>query len=296
MSIPPFVINLLNDQYKSYEVEKILEGFSKKRVTTLRVNTLKTSKEEVIKCFDAHSINYQVVENFPNALYVYSSISDITALDIYHQGYIYLQSLSSQLPPLLLNPKTNSDILDMAAAPGGKTTMISSLLSNNCSIIACEPNKIRFERLKHNCNVQGATCVNLQNIDALKLDDYFSFDYILLDAPCSGSGTLSDSLDNKISKELVINSSILQKKLINKACKMLKKGGYLMYSTCSIFKKENEDVVNTILKSNNFEVVDLNQENLLELPKLETSINGSLLIMPTEFYEGFYLCLLRKIN
>ena len=102
-----------------------------------------------------------------------------------------MQSLSSMLPPIILNPKLKADILDMAAEPGGKTTQIAALSNNLANIKACELNKIRLERLKYNIQKQGATNVYVMEKDARLLDDFFCFDQILLDAPCSGSGTLS---------------------------------------------------------------------------------------------------------
>ena len=89
------------------------------------------------------------------------------------------------LPPIVLNPKENYDILDMAAAPGGKTTQIAALTQNNAHITACEMNQIRLERLKYNVEKQGASSVYVMKQDARRIDDFFSFDQILLDAPCS---------------------------------------------------------------------------------------------------------------
>ena len=89
------------------------------------------------------------------------------------------------LPPIILEPKENTDILDMAAAPGGKTTQLAALTQNKAHITACEMNKIRCERLKYNIEKQGATSVYIMQEDSRKINDFFSFDQILLDAPCS---------------------------------------------------------------------------------------------------------------
>ena len=107
-----------------------------------------------------------------------------------------MQSLSSMLPPIILNPKEKENILDMAAAPGSKTTQIASITNNNSYITACEINNIRAERLKYNIEKQGVNCAFVMVKDARKLDDFFSFDKILLDAPCSGSGTISLKNEN----------------------------------------------------------------------------------------------------
>ena len=101
-----------------------------------------------------------------------------------------MQSLSSMLPPVILEPKEGKDILDMAAAPGGKTTQMAALTNNKAHITACEMNNIRIEKLKYNLEKQGASCVYVMNKDSRQIDDFFSFDQILLDSPCSGSGTI----------------------------------------------------------------------------------------------------------
>ena len=100
------------------------------------------------------------------------------------------------LPAIILQPKEKMDILDMTAAPGGKTTQMAALTNNKAHITACEMNKIRFERMKYNLEKQGATCVFAMNQDSRRIDDFFSFDQILLDAPCSGSGTLNLNIES----------------------------------------------------------------------------------------------------
>ena len=113
------------------------------------------------------------------------------------------------LPPIILEPKEGENILDMAAAPGGKTTQMAALTNNKAFITAVEKNKIRAERLKYNLQKQGVGCVNVMLEDARKLSDFFSFDKILLDAPCSGSGTMS-IFDKNFNEELIKRSSKIQ--------------------------------------------------------------------------------------
>ena len=221
---------------------------------------------------------------------------DIRALSIYEEGKIYLQNLSSMLPPLVVSPKEKEYILDIAAAPGGKTTELSALSNNNALITAIEKDKIRSDRLKYNLNKQGASRVTVLVEDASKLDDYFRFDKILLDAPCSGSGTLSLG-DNKVftyfNEKLILKSCRTQKELLKKGFAHLKKGGTLIYSTCSILQEENEDVVLEALKGKNYviENIDIKDRYLLTLP---CKIKGALLVMPNEYYEGFFICKIKK--
>ena len=189
---PEFLIQKLKKQYEEEIVKEIIMGYGYKRPVTLRINTLKTNVEHIKKVLTMLQITYKEV-NFSKEALILENIREnsIQELDIYKNGEIYMQSLSSMLPPIILNPKLKADILDMAAAPGGKTTQIAALSNNLANITACELNKIRLERLKYNIQKQGATNVYVMEKDARLLDDFFCFDQILLDAPCSGSGTLS---------------------------------------------------------------------------------------------------------
>ena len=197
------------------------------------------------------------------------------------------------LPPIILEPKEGENILDMAAAPGGKTTQIAAITQNKAFITACEKNKIRADRLKYNLQKQGVGCVNVMLEDARKLSDFFSFDKILLDAPCSGSGTMS-VFDNSFSKELIDRSSKTQEELLRKALKILKPGGEMIYSTCSILAQENEEVLKKVVQKFDAEIVPI--EPIDEIPALPTSIDGLMCISPTYLYEGFFVAKIKKIK
>ena len=297
--IPDFLIEKLNKQYGEELTNKILDGYKVKRKVTFRVNTLKTNSYNIEKILNENNILYKKVSFYSDAFLIENvRENEIQKLDIYKNGEIYMQSLSSMLPPIILNPKENIDILDMAAAPGGKTTEIATLVKNKSRITAVEKNKIRAEKLKYNLEKQGATSVYVMEQDARKIDDFFSFDEILLDAPCSGSGTINienQKLEKIFTKELINNSVKTQKALLRKAVNLLKKGSEMVYSTCSILQEENEDVVETILKSGKVEIINIDFKGIEDLPKLPTKIKGTLCVMPTEEYEGFFVAKLKKL-
>ena len=187
----------------------------------------------------------------------------------------------------------------MAAAPGGKTTQMSALTENLALITACEKNKIRADRLRYNIEKQGAKRINVMQEDARKLDDFFSFDKMLLDAPCSGSGTITledETLEKSFTIELVERSEKTQFELLNKAIKLLKPGHEMIYSTCSILKNENEENLNKILKTGKVEVVPLNEKITAKLPLLPSTIKGTITICPTNQYEGFFVAKIRIPN
>ena len=293
-----FLEDMLEKQYGIEIAQKIIEGYLAKRKTTLRINTIKSNIQEIKQKLDAKKIEYEEVKWSKEAIIIKNEDEKaIQEMDIYTNGEIYMQSLSSMLPPIILEPKEGTDILDMAAAPGGKTTQIAALTNNKAHITACEKNKIRAERLKYNIDKQGASCVFIMQKDARFIDDFFSFDQILLDAPCSGSGTL-DFNDNNIekyfSKQLIDRSSSVQKTLLSKAIKLLKPGHEMVYSTCSILSCENEDIVAHSIKNENVEIVPIHFEGMEELPLLPTKIHGTLCVCPTDLYEGFFVAKIRK--
>lgn len=298
--IPQFLIEMLEKQYGKELAEEILQGFSIKRKVTLRVNTLKTTSEEVEKVLKEAGIEYSKV-SWSNEAYILENATEkeLQELDVYEKGEIYMQSLSSMLPPIILEPKEGFDILDMAAAPGGKTTQMATLTSNKAHITACEMNKIRAEKLKYNIQKQGATSVYIMETDSRRISDFFSFDQVLLDSPCSGSGTLN-AQDNNIQKyftqKLIEKCTKTQFELLKKAIKVLKPGRSMVYSTCSILKCENEEIVNKILKSHKCEIVPIEFKGIEEIPLLPSKIEGTICVKPTEIYEGFFIAKIRKIK
>ena len=293
-----FLEEKLEKQYGTKITKEIIEGYQTKRKTTLRINTIKSNIEEIKKELEKEKIEYETIKWSKEALIIKNEDKKtIQEMEIYKNGKIYLQSLSSMLPPIILEPKEGTDILDMAAAPGGKTTQIATLTNNKAHITACEKNKIRAERLKYNVDKQGATCVFIMPKDSRFIDDFFSFDQILLDAPCSGSGTLDyndANIEKYFTEQLIERSSKTQNTLLSKAIKLLKTGHEMIYSTCSILDCENEDVVASVIKNGNIEIVPINFEGMEELPILPTKISGTLCVKPTELYEGFFVAKIRK--
>lgn len=285
-----FLKNKLSIIYDNNEINDIIKGLNVVKKTTLRVNKLKSNYDEIEKEFNSIGIEFDKISDYPDAFILKNCKNDnghiidcksniiIEELDIYKQGKIYLQSLSSMKPVYVLEPKEHENILDMCAAPGSKTTFIQSLTNNKVNLTALELHKERFERLNYNIKLQGANVYTI-NINANDLDNNFKFDKILIDAPCSGSGTL-DLNNNKYEKyftDKLINKCVsTQKKLVSKAYKLLNYGGIVVYSTCSLLKDENEEILQFALK-NGFELV-----------------SEPIKIFPDENFEGFYICKLMK--
>ena len=246
---------LLISQYQEEEILKILDGLKKERYTTFRINTLKTQEE--------------VLEELKENNFILESVS--------------------------WYPKANEDILDMTASPGSKTTQIATETNNKSRILAVEKNQIRYERLLYNLEKQGVSCCTVLKQDAKSLDNLFSFDKVLLDAPCSGSGTIKESELNsqRFNKQNILKFHNTQVALLKKALTVLKKNQQMIYSTCSILKNENEEVLEEVLKMHKFKIIPL--EVMEDIPTLKTSIPGCICICPNEYYEGFFVALLEKL-
>lgn len=296
--LPHFLIDKLINQYGEEICNKILNGYKEKRVVTLRVNTLKANIQRVQEELTANNIKFSEVPWNDIALIIENANEEVLQnLSIYENGEIYLQSLSSMLPPVIMEPKENTDILDMTAAPGGKTTQIAATSNNNANITACEMNNIRIEKLKYNIEKQGATSVIVLGQDSRTLSDYFKFDQILLDAPCSGSGTIdlnNERTYKNFTEKLVEKSTKSQLTLLRKALKILKPGHEMVYSTCSILQEENEDILDKVLKEFNIEIIPIEIKGIEEIPTLPTKIKGTLCVCPNKYYEGFFVAKIRK--
>lgn len=293
------------NKFSERNADKILEGMIDK-YTTLRVNTIKSSNEEIIKVFEENGIDYDTVDWYENAFIIKNkNEKDLQKLDIYKDGKIYLQSLSSMVPPLILNPKPGEKVLDLTAAPGSKTTQMAALMNNKGEILANEIDKIRFDRLEHNIKKQGVTIATVTNEDGRnavrKKDEYF--DKVLLDVPCSGEGRfIIDKPDtySTWSIMLVQGLTLLQKELIDSAFKALKPGGELVYSTCTLNREENEKIVNWALNSYNLELeqIHFKVDNMIKgnNKHLREEINKTIKILPSKRTEGFYIAKFKKID
>lgn len=294
MEISAFLSEKLSAQYGD-EAARIFAGFSSQRLTTLRVNRLKTDADTVRRALADAGIETQAAAWSEDALILLNAKEDaVSALPMFENGEIYMQSLSSMIPPIVLGAKPEENVLDMAAAPGGKTTQIAALTDGRAMITACERNKMRADRLRYNIERQGAPRVTVMNMDARQLDDLFSFDRILLDAPCSGSGTVTEGSRGQFSKDYLDRTVKMQKTLLDKAIRLLKPEHELVYSTCSVFREENEEVIASALKKGGVSIVPIDGAAFEGMPKLPTTIEGTLCVCPDERYEGFFVAKLKK--
>ncbi len=302
--LPEEFIEELYDNYSPVTVDKILQGMTDERYVTLRVNTLKYDIQSLMRYFKDRNIKFERVPWYDDALIIKNAKEkDIQKFDIYDKGYIYFQSLSSMIPPLVLLPAPGDRVLDMTAAPGSKTTQMACLMKNEGYILANELDKIRCERLKYNVQMQDSKIIEVINGRGERLGDLYegSFDKVLLDTPCSGEGRfiVTSPLTYRGWSLKTVNDLVkMQKKLFASAVKSLKTGGTLVYSTCTINRKENEFILDWALKNFNLELVDIDIKIKDSIngynEDLEETINKSMKILPSKTMEGFFVSKLVK--
>ncbi|MDD3793979.1 MAG: RsmB/NOP family class I SAM-dependent RNA methyltransferase [Candidatus Gracilibacteria bacterium] len=308
-------LDKLNQIYTKDDIEIIEVGFKTlKRKTVFRVNTLKTNNEEIEKVLNEKNIVFKKVGFLKNA-YILDEAkeNDLWDLDIFKNGLIYLQSLSSQIPVELLDINENHAILDITAAPGGKTSQAAAKMKNNGKIVANDNNAIRIDKLKFTIERQGAKNVTIIKEDARNIGknhpeyiDYF--DKIIADLPCSAEGKFN--LNNEKSyaywKQEVVNKNYkLQKEIIKNTIPLLKEDGELVYSTCTISPEENEAIVHMILC--NFPEMKIQDINLdynyarkgikkLNNTAFKNEVEKSVRILPSFESEGFFIAKFKKIK
>ncbi|HKM30075.1 MAG TPA: 16S rRNA (cytosine(967)-C(5))-methyltransferase RsmB [Bacilli bacterium] len=279
-SHPLWLVAYLLKDYRMEELEKILQENSGVKKDAIRINTLKTTKAEVIDKLLAEKIKYTETPLVKDGLIIHQAIVNN---NLFTTGAITMQDISSQMVSEMAAPAPNSIILDLCAAPGGKSAHLSAIMGNTGTIFACDvyPHKIKlmektFARL-------GVNNVKTQLIDARNIANKVkeeSFDYLIADVPCSGLGVLSHKVDlkYKITIKAIEEVEYLQEEILEKSYKLLKRNGFLVYSTCTINKDENEKQIAKFLRRHP------------DFEKVEEKI-----ILPFEHQtDGFYICKLRR--
>lgn len=290
----------------------VMDSFSRERKGSFRVNTLKSNEAEVLGELRDKNIPVEKYETIPG-VFLFSHEHDyaIKWTDSFYGGKIYLQSLASMLPVLALRPWKWDKILDICAAPGSKTTQMAMIMENEWLIIALEQNQIRFEKLKYNARLQGGEIIESKKADARRFlqTSQDSFDSILLDAPCSAEWRINLQKEKSYgfwSRENIERKAELQYELLSLALKHLKKGGTLVYSTCTLAPEENEWVISRILLENHdliLEPINIGPSEKVwwksgivgfEWKEYGIEMRQTVRILPSVETEGFYIAKLRK--
>lgn len=291
----------IDNMYRNFPpgiADKVLSGIASERFTTLRANSIKTDIHYVMDNFKENNIKFERVPWYKDALIIKNAKEkDIEKLELYNQGFIYVQSLSSMVPPLILKSSPDEKILDIASSPGSKTTEMAALMNNKGYIIANEIDKIRIEKLKYNIEMQGASIVEVKLGRGEKIGDVYPeyFDRAMVDVPCSGEGRflLNDAKTYRhYNPESIRKLVPVQKKLLASAVKAVKSGGVIVYSTCTLNHEENEEVIEFALNNLNISLADIDIEISGSIESSE--IGKAIRIIPSKYMEGFFVCKMIK--
>ncbi|PJF17945.1 Ribosomal RNA small subunit methyltransferase B [Paramicrosporidium saccamoebae] len=310
--------------YSEYMIEKIIQIFpvteaiefieanETPRPVTIRVNTLKTRRRDLAQALISRGVNLDPLDKWsPVGLQIFDSPVPIGATPEYLAGHYMLQSAASFLPVMTLNPGDNERVLDMSAAPGGKSTYIAALMRNTGILYANDPSRDRCKSLAANIHRLGVRNSVVCAHDGREFPGVIGgFDRVLLDAPCSGTGVISKDPTVKMSKteEDFRRLTHLQKELILAAIDSCdansKTGGIIVYSTCSVTVEENEEVVQyALLKRPNVRLVEAGLEFGREgFPAFRGKSFHPSMKLARRFYphvhnmDGFFVAKLKKVS
>ena len=272
---------------------KLCEAFNQKAKLSFRLNSLKIDQKDLEGVLDRKKIRYRRGDFLNNFYWIESKI-DLEYLFLFSKGYIYAQDESAGFPVLLLDPKPGEAILDMCSAPGGKLTYMAELLKNSGKLIALDISSERMKKIKENCQKLGIENVDFQIGDAQSYPTE-PVDKILLDAPCSGLGVLGRNSDARWQKkeEDIKRLVKIQSAILFNASKLVKKGGVIVYTTCSLAEEENEKVIEQFLEQRK----GFKKENASDfVDKKVVNENGFIRTYPhLQGLDGTFAARLRKV-
>lgn len=288
-------INVVHEE-SIKQVEEICKNSNIRPKISIRVNKLKIDKNELKNELKEQNIN--VTDGVIDDFLILEQTKNIENLDLFKKGFFTIQDEAAGLVPLILNANSNENVLDACSAPGGKTTYIAEIMKNQGNIEAWDIYEHRVNLVNRNANRLGISIINTNVKDATKLKEEYlmKFDKILLDVPCLGLGVLKRKPDIKWkrNKEQIQEIKKIQEEILQNCSKYLKNGGELVYSTCSILKSENEEVINEFLNKNtNFSIEKINLRKYKYFEKFLK--NEKLLqVYQNELTDGFFICKLKK--
>ncbi|MEH2350692.1 MAG: 16S rRNA (cytosine(967)-C(5))-methyltransferase [Nostoc sp.] len=298
-SFPDWIIQVWLEQLDFEETEQLCEWMNQSPTIDLRINPLRTSIDEVEAALQSVGILVNRIPHLPQALRFIGNTGSIQKLPGFKEGWWTIQDSSAQLVSHLLDPQPDEVIIDVCAAPGGKTTHIAELMADKGKIWACDRTSSRLRKLQENSQRLNLRSIQIYTGDSRHFNQFQNTaDRVLLDAPCSGLGTMHRHADARWRQtpESVLELSGLQKELLTHTSTFVKPGGVLVYATCTLHPAENEEVISAFLaESPDWQI---ESPGGFELPEfVHSTPQGWFKVWPhQQDMDGFFIVRLRKTN
>lgn len=283
-SMPEWIVKKFCDEYGEEETANICQNLNLRPNISVRINKLKGKVELGEK---------GILEDFRTI----TGTKNITKTKEYIEGNITIQDEAAGLSSFILAPKEGEIVLDACSAPGGKTTYLAELMHNKGKIVAWDIYEERLKQVDQNAKRLGIDIIQTEVHDATKLKEEYveKFDKILLDVPCLGLGVIRRKPDIKWNRQEgdIKEISDIQFNILKTCSKYLKNNGVLVYSTCSMLKEENDEIIEKFIKEENFETVNIDEQIPNEFSKITT--NNMVQFLPSQKHDGFFITMLKKI-
>lgn len=283
-SMPEWIVKKFCDEYGEEETANICQNLNLRPNISVRINRLKGKVELGEK---------GILEDFRTI----TGTKNITKTKEYIEGNITIQDEAAGLSSFVLSPKEGEIVLDACSAPGGKTTYLAELMHNKGKIVAWDIYEERLKQVDQNAKRLGIDIIQTEVHDATKLKEEYveKFDKILLDVPCLGLGVIRRKPDIKWNRQEndIKEISDIQFNILKTCSKYLKNNGVLVYSTCSMLKEENDEIIEKFIKEENFETVNIDEQIPNEFSKITT--NNMVQFLPSQKHDGFFITMLKKI-
>lgn len=289
---PRWLTELYLEQFGIQQTRLLLEADNQPAPTVLRVNTLRTDMEQVRNELAAQGIVVQAHQTIPNCLTVCGT-GNIEKLPAFAEGRVTVQDGASQMSVYALDPKPESMVLDCCAAPGGKSFFAAERMDRTGTVIACDIYDHKLKKIQEGAARLGLTNIRteLQDASVFRSEWEGKFDSVLCDVPCSGMGIIRKKPEIRYKEEETLSTlPDIQIAILNNACRYVKAGGTLVYSTCTLLRRENEEIVEKFLQlHHHFE------KEVFSLPVCENPVDGYITLLPhVHNTDGFFVAKLRK--
>ncbi|EGO88506.1 16S rRNA (cytosine(967)-C(5))-methyltransferase RsmB [Clostridium botulinum C] len=294
-SCEKWLVKMFINQYNEEITEKILKGLNERPAVTVRVNNLKTDYDEAFNKLEEYG--YSIEEGYvcPEAIIINKGKS-IESNPLFEDGKVTVQDESAMLVAATMDIKEGSLVLDLCSAPGGKTTHISEIMNNTGKVMAFDIHENKLSLVKDNAKRLGINNIECSKLDASKFNEKLkeTADAVLIDVPCSGLGIIRKKPEIKYTKNMESVKDIvnIQKEIMKNAARYVKVGGTLLYSTCTINKKENEQNIDWFIR--NFPEYTVEPIFYGEMDNIIYNENRTVTILPNKYMDGFFIAKLKR--